>query len=136
MATTPTISWSGVLLRLAFALALVLVTYNPSRFSFYHWVMHAGAGATALKAFAGVVVAIGWILCVRAAAVSLGLLGAVLLTALMATLVWMLFSYHIIDSAGRSTLVWIGLIIVGVVLGVGLSWSLVKARAVGQVEVD
>jgi hypothetical protein len=36
----------------------------------------------------------------------------------MATMVWILFSCHIIDSAGRSTLAWIGLAIVP---GVGLS---------------
>jgi hypothetical protein len=32
--------------------------------------------------------------------------------------------------------VWIGLAMAGAVLGVGLSWSLVRARAVGQIEVD
>jgi hypothetical protein len=42
----------------------------------------------------------------------------------------------VIDAAGRSTLVWIGLVIAGVVLGVGLSGSLVRAKAVGQVGVD
>ena len=65
-----------------------------------------------------------------------GWLGGALLTALMATVVWMLYDYHIIDSAGRSVLVWIGLVTVGIILGVGLSWSLIRARVVGQVEVD
>jgi Family of unknown function (DUF6524) len=31
---------------------------------------------------------------------------------------------------------WIGLTIAGIVLGVGLSWSLIRARATGQLEVD
>lgn len=132
----PNISWSGIFLRIAFALLLVLLTFNPSGCSFYHWVIKAGAGGMAIKAFAGVLLLIGWIICLRAAAVSLGLLGAALLTALMATVVWMLFEYHVIDSAGRSTLVWIGLVIAGIVLGIGLSWSLVRARVVGQIEVD
>jgi hypothetical protein len=48
----------------------------------------------------------------------------------------MLIDYHVIDVAGRSALVWIGLVIAGVVLGIGLSWSLVRARVTGQVEVD
>ena len=133
---TPGISWSGIVRRIVFALALVLLTFNPSGWSFYHWVARAGSGDMALKAFAGVLLLIGWITCLRAAAVSLGLLGAALLTALMATVVWMLFEYHVIDSAGRSTLVWIGLVIAGIVLGIGLSWSLVRARVAGQVEVD
>lgn len=132
----PGISWSGVLVRIVFALALVLLTFNPSGYSFYHWIVRAGAGAMAVKAFAGMLLLIGWIVCLRAASVSIGMLGAVLLTALMATVVWMLISYHVIDSVGRSMLVWIGLVIAGVVLGVGLSWSLIRAKVVGQVEVD
>ena len=133
---SPNISWSGVLLRIVFALALVILTFNPGGWSFYHWIFKAGAGGMAVKAFAGLLLLIGWIVGLRAAAVSLGLLGAVLLTALMATVVWMLFEYHVIDSAGRSTLVWIGLVIAGFVLGIGLSWSLVRAKMVGQIEVD
>lgn len=134
--TSPSISWSGILLRVAFALALVLLTFNPSGWSFYHWIFKSGAGSMAVKAFAGVLLLIGWIICLRAAAVSIGLLGAVLLTALMATVVWMLIEYHVIDTVGRSSLVWIGLLTAGIVLGIGLSWSLIRARVVGQIEVD
>ena len=133
---TPGISWSGIVVRIVFALALVLLTFNPSGWSFYHWVVKAGDSGMAVKAFAGVLLLIGWIVCLRAAAVSLGLLGAVLLTALLASVVWMLIDYNVIDSVGRSALVWIGLAIAGVVLGIGLSWSLVRARVAGQVEVD
>lgn len=133
---TPGISWSGIVTRIAFALALVLLTFNPSGWSFYHWVVKGAVGGMAVKAFAGVLLLIGWIVCLRAAAVSLGLLGAVLLTALLASVVWMLIDYNVIDSVGRTALVWIGLAIAGVVLGIGLSWSLVRARVAGQVEVD
>ena len=90
----------------------------------------------AVKALAGALLRIGWILGLRAAAVSLGLLGAVLLAVLMATVVWMLFEYHIIDSAGRPTLVWIGLGIAGILPGIGLSWFLVRAKPGGHIEVD
>ena len=33
------ISWFGVFMRLVTALAVVLLTYNPSGHSFYHWAM-------------------------------------------------------------------------------------------------
>jgi hypothetical protein len=133
---TPGISWSGVALRVVLALALVLVTFNPGGWSFYHWLTAPPAGITAVKAFAGLLLLIGWLVCLRTAFVALGLVGAVLLAALLGTVVWMLIDYHVIDVAGRSTLVWIGLVIAGVVLGIGLSWSLVRARVTGQVEVD
>lgn len=35
-----------------------------------------------------------------------------------------------------SLLSWISLIATGIVLGTGLSWSLLRARVTGQVEVD
>jgi hypothetical protein len=133
---TPGISWSGVALRVALALALVLVTFNPGGWSFYDWLSAPPAGVTAVKAFAGLLLLIGWLVCLRTAYVALGLVGAVLLAALLGTVVWMLIDYHVIDVAGRSALVWIGLVIAGLVLGIGLSWSLVRARVTGQVEVD
>ena len=133
---TPGISWSGVALRVVLALALVLVTFNPGGWSFYHWLTAPPAGITAVKAFAGLLLLIGWLVCLRTAYVALGLVGAVLVTALLGTVVWMLIDYHVIDVAGRSALVWIGLVIAGVVLGIGLSWSLIRSRVTGQVEVD
>jgi hypothetical protein len=133
---TPGISWSGVALRVVLALALVLVTFNPGGWSFYHWLSAPPAGITAVKAFAGVLLLIGWLVCLRTAYVALGLVGAVLLTALLGSVVWMLIDYHVIDVAGRSAMIWIGLVIAGVVLGIGLSWSLIRSRVTGQVEVD
>lgn len=133
---TPGISWSGVFVRIAFAVALVLLTFNPSGYSFYHWSLGPPPGITALKAFAGVVLLIGWVICLRTAFVSLGILGLVLGVALLGTLVWLLVDARLIDASSTSSMTWIALVIAGVVLGIGLSWSLVRARTTGQVEVD
>ena len=130
------ISWSGVALRVVLALVLVLATFNPSGWSFYHWISAPPTGITAVKAFAAVLLLIGWLVCLRTAYVALGILGVVLLALLLGTVVWMLIDYDVITVSERSTLVWIGLVIAGIVLGVGLSWSLIRARATGQVEVD
>jgi hypothetical protein len=129
------ISWSGVAWRVAFAIALVLLTYNPSGYSFYHWMTAPPAGIDATKALAGVALAIGWVMCLRTAFVSLGMLGLVLGGALLACFVWVLADYKLVDATGP-TMVWIVLLIVGAVLGIGLSWSLIRARATGQIEVQ
>ena len=76
------ISWSGVVVRLVLALLLVLATYNPTGYSFYHWISALPTGITAVKAFASVLLAIGWIVCLRTAYVALGMLGVVLVVAL------------------------------------------------------
>ncbi len=55
---------------------------------------------------------------------------------LVGTFVWLLMDLHVLHADGRTGLVWIGLVAFGAVLGAGLSWSLIRARATGQVEVQ
>jgi hypothetical protein len=130
------ISWSGVVLRIVLAIALVLLTFNPSGHSFYHWITAPPPGITALKAFATVALLIGWIVCLRTAFVALGVIGVVLCTALLGTFVWLLFDWRVLQSTDSAALAWIGLVILGIVLGIGLSWSLIRARTTGQIEVE
>jgi len=128
------ISWGGVLARVAFAIALVLLTFNPSGWSFYHWLTAPPTGVTALKAFAGVALLIGWIVCLRTAFVALGWLGVILCAALLGTGVWLLFDIRLLHDSDSNALTWIALVIVGIVLGIGLSWALIRARTTGQIE--
>ena len=130
------ISWSGVLLRMVFAIALVLLTFNPTGHSFTHWLTAPPAEITPLKAFAGLALLIGWIACLRTAYVSLGVVGLVLGGALLAALAWLLVDVGWISIGSTTSMVWVVLLILGILLGVGLSWSLLRARATGQVEVQ
>jgi hypothetical protein len=130
------ISWVGVLGRMAFAVALVLLTFNPSGHSFFHWLTAPPQGITALKAFVGILLIIGWVFCIRTAFVSLGTLGMALGAALLGTLVWLLVDLGWLAVSGTTAIAWIALVVLGVLLGVGLSWSLIRARATGQIEVQ
>ena len=133
---TPGISWAGVIWRLAFAVVLVFLTFNPSGHSFYHWLTAPPTGITALKAFAGVLLLIGWVFCVRTAFVSLGTIGLVLGAALLGTATWMTVESGWLRLDGLTAMTWVALLILGILLGVGLSWSLIRARTTGQVEVQ
>ena len=128
------ISWSGVFTRILFATALVLLTFNPSGWSFYHWASSPPPGMTPEKALAGIVLLIGWIVCLRTAFVAFGWLGVILCAAFLATFVWVLFDLRILQSMDSTVMLWIALIIIGVILGIGLSWSLIRARTTGQIE--
>jgi membrane protein DedA with SNARE-associated domain len=68
--------------------------------------------------------------------VALGALGLVLSALVLGTLVWMLQDYGIINPDNPSLISWITLIVIGIIFGIGLSWSLLRARVTGQVEVD
>lgn len=132
---TPGISWVGVILRLLFAVALVLLTFNPSGYSFYHWLLGTQVDVAG-KALVGVLLLIGWVVCLRTAYVSLGTLGLVLGAALFGCVVWLLVNTGVLSLSGVAALTWVALTMLGLLLGVGLSWSLIRARATGQVEVD
>ena len=129
------ISWGGVLIRLALTVALVIATFNPSGTSLYHWLTAPPVGITAVKAFAGVALLIAWFICLRNAYVALGAVGLVLAGLLLSTFVWVLYDTKILHETSNVALTWIGLVVLGVVLGVGLSWGLLRARATGQIEV-
>jgi hypothetical protein len=126
------------LVRLGFALVLVFVTYNPSRFSFAHWVSGAFSAGTlgALHFFAGVILLIGWTLFVRTTWESIGALGLVLAACFFGTLVWLLVDADLLDMESFAALIWVALTCIAVVLALGMSWGHMQRRASGQVDVD
>lgn len=66
------ISWLGVFMRLVGPAAVVLLIYNPTGYSFYHWAVRDFAAITAMEAFTGALLLIGWIVCIGTAFVALG----------------------------------------------------------------
>jgi hypothetical protein len=60
----------------------------------------------------------------------------VLSALVLAALVWVPRDYGFLDPDRPSLLVWTSLIAIGIILGIGLCWSLLRARVTGQVEVD
>ena len=128
----------GFLLRLVGTTVLVLATYNPSGWSYLHWVKSAfGDGGLGPAHFvAGVVLVIGWIILLSATYRSIGLLGLILGGALFGGLVWWLIDIGVFSIDSASEMTWVILIVTSIVLAIGLSWSHVWRRLTGQFEVD
>lgn len=122
--------------RTLFAVALVLATWNPSGWSYVDWALRDYSTFDAVKAFFGLVLLTGWAFCLRAAWVSLGALGIALVAALFGTIVWMLVQFGVVHADDRRALVWIVLVGVGVVLGIGVSWAKLRQRASGEIETN
>jgi hypothetical protein len=131
----PGISFSGVLTRIVLSVLLVFVTFNPSGTSLVHWLATPPVAITPGKAVAALFLGIGWILCLRTAFIALGKWGLLLGAGFFATLVWLLVDRNWLGVDG-SAIVWVGELVVGLLLGVGLSWSLLRAKATGQLEVN
>lgn len=130
------ISWFGVLVRMVAALIVVIGTWNPTGYSFYHWVIGSGATSLPVKAFCGALLLAAWVMCLRTASASLGTIGFILCALVLGTLVWVLTSYGIVEDDRPTFVAWASLVVLGLILGIGLSWSLMRARATGQVDVD
>jgi hypothetical protein len=124
----------GFLLRLAGALALVLATYNPEGRSFTHWVLRGEDGLTPLKAFAGVVLTIGWVFVFTSTWRALGFVGTGLALALVGTGLWLAVDWtH--ASLGARAVTYLALLGIALVFAGGMSWSHLRRRVTGQVDV-
>jgi hypothetical protein len=126
----------GALLRILAALLLVIVTFNPSGHSFYHWVVIDPLHPGAVKLLAGVALLICWVIYITATMRSLGLLGVVLLLALFGALVWLAVERGWLQLGANRAMAWVGLVATGLVLGIGMCWSFVRRRLSGQADVD
>lgn len=124
--------------RLIAAVVLVFVTFNPSGYSFLHWakVAFIGGGLDAIHFFVGVVLTVGWTIFIIATSRSLGTLGTVLSVALIGTGIWLLADLGIIHVGSTTTVTWLILIALAILLATGLSWSHIWRRLSGQLEVD
>ena len=130
------LTFAGFLLRAAFALALVLLTYNPSGYSYAHMLQAGFPAVTPLEAVLGVLLLIGWFVFLRATLSSIGPLGMVLALALFAALIWLIVSWGWVKLSNTGAIVWISLVVLALILAVGMSWSYLYRRWSGQATVE
>jgi hypothetical protein len=128
--------WLGILLRVVAGVVLVLVTVNPLGWSYHHWAMSDVRDFGPAKAIAGALLLGGWVLYVRAAFHALGVLGVGLMALGCAAVVWLLSDWGLLDPSQPRALAWILLVSLGLVLGVGLAWSILRRRLTGQVDIE
>jgi hypothetical protein len=127
---------SGISLRFLFALLLVLCSYNPSGYSFFHWAYHSINAITPYIAIAGLVLIIGWVIYLKATLNSLGLVGILLASALFSCLIWLLIYWQLLSLDNTSAMAWAIEILLSVVLALGMCWSHFSRRLSGQIDVD
>lgn len=135
MAYTP-ITWAGIGLRFLAALVLVFATYNPSGYSFYHWGIQQINDFSVIKLFVAIVLLIGWTVYIRATLRSLGAFGLFLAFAFFGTLIWLIVDTGIISVENIDVVLYLVLIIASAILTTGMSWSHIRRRISGQVDMD
>ncbi len=116
------------------AMFLVLATYNPSGYSYYHWVSELDNGDWILKLLVGVVLVILYATFGLATQRSLGRLGIAAWLLFFAIATWTMIDLGLLRIAGAGTMAMIVLVNLANVLAVGVSWSYVRARLSGQAD--
>jgi hypothetical protein len=126
----------GFLLRFLFALLLVLLTYNPSGYSYAHWLENSFSNFGPLLAIAGISLIIGWVIYIRATLRSLGLVGLILAGLFFGAIVWLFIDWGWLSLDNVNAVSWVILILLSAVLAVGISWSHIRRKISGQVDAD
>ncbi|MET0988411.1 MAG: DUF6524 family protein [Steroidobacteraceae bacterium] len=129
-------SFFGFAWRILFAVALVLLTFNPTGHSYFHWVRSGFPSFTPVQAVLGIALLILWIFLWRSMMQAIGILGLMLTAALTAALVWLFASWGWFDVSNTTTMSWVVLLALGLILGVGMSWAIVRHELTGQAAVD
>jgi hypothetical protein len=127
---------TGFLLRWLFAFGLVTVTYNPTDYNFVRWAATQGQTQLSVTVLVGLVLLVGYIIYLRATLRSIGAFGMLLILALVGALLWVAYDFGLLDLQNRALTMWIGIFALSLVLGIGLSWSIVRRKLSGQADVD
>ena len=130
-------SWANFSVRFLFAGLLVIGTYNPSGYSYTDWVLaDFPASINAISAFTGIVLIIGWVIYLRATWNSLGPIGLLLALVFFGTIVWLMVDLGLLAADDAGVMNWVILIVISAILAVGMSWSHIRRRMTGQIDMD
>ena len=130
-------SAGGFLTRWLVALALVLVTFNPTSWSYVHWLLADWPGDNMpLKALAGVVLLILYVIFLLSTWRAIGALGVLLAVLFFAAALWVLVSYGWLDPHQTTLMTWVVLVVFATILAIGMSWAHIRRRMSGQIDVD
>lgn len=126
----------GFILRWLIAFGLIALTYNPTEWNFTTWVSTTWPDQMPLAVLLGLLLLVGYIIYLRATLRSIGPFGMALVAAIFGALIWVLVDFGIVrlDNPGLNT--WLGIVALSLVLGIGLSWSIVRRKLSGQADVD
>ncbi len=127
---------TGFLTRWALAFGLLSLTYNPTEWNYFSWASDNLREQTAIAVLVGLLLMAGYIIYLRATLRSIGLIGMGLVGAIVASCVWVLIDQGIISLQSAEFKIWIALVCLSFVLGIGLSWSHVRRAVAGQYDMD
>lgn len=127
-------SYPGIIVRWLISMFIVFATFNPSGYSYIHWVMGRSGEPWSLKILAGLllgsIVATFFLATVR----SLGLRGILATAGLLIAATWTMIDFGLLSNLSNGAYVTVALVAVASILALGVSWSNLTLRVTGQVD--
>jgi hypothetical protein len=122
----------GILVRTLTCFLLVFATWNPTGYSYVSWARHSPWATAPEIATAGALLLALHILFTRIAWLSLGADGVSAALAILVAGLFTLSEFGLVDLWQRQSWVYALLMGFSLVLAIGVTWSLLKRRIVGQ----
>ncbi len=126
----------GFLIRWLLAFVLIAATFNPTEWNFTRWASDNFASNIPMTVLLGLLLFIGYVIYLRATLRSIGGFGMFLVFAVFAALIWVLYDMGVLSLNNSNLNVWMGILALSLILGIGLSWSFVRRAISGQFDVD
>ncbi|NNE53244.1 MAG: hypothetical protein HKN30_12695 [Sulfitobacter sp.] len=126
----------GFILRWVCAFVLLAATFNPTEFNYVNWARDQGAAHLSVAVLLGLLLFIGYLIYLRATLRSIGGFGMMLVLAVVGAGLWVLYDFGILRLDNSDSNLWLSLIALSFVLGIGLSWSHVRRALSGQSDMD
>lgn len=126
----------GVFIRWLGAFVLLSLTYNPTQWNYIAWVRATWPDQMPLAVFLGLLLGVAYMVYVVATLRSIGAFGVLVVAAIFGAGLWVLTDWGVLTLADPSLNLWLGILVGSLILGIGLSWSILRQRLSGQASVD
>ena len=126
----------GILMRWLGAFVLLAATYNPTEWNYVRWAETNGAAQLPLTLFLGLILLVFYLVYLLATLRSIGKFGMILIAAIFGSGLWVLIDWGVVSLTNPAANTWLGLVALSLILGIGLSWSILRQRLSGQATVE
>ncbi|MEO5373307.1 MAG: DUF6524 family protein [Alphaproteobacteria bacterium] len=127
-------SYPHLLQRWLMAMLIVFATYNPSGYSYAHWLIDLDDQRWSLKVLVGTGLLILHLTFVFATFRALRSTGLLVAVAFFVALIWTIIDNGYLTSLGVRSWISIILGIFATILAIGVSWSYIRGRLSGQAD--
>ena len=126
----------GILLRWLGAFVLLAAIFNPTRWNYLAWARESWSSQMPLILVRGLILGVAAMVYLVATMRSIGILGSIVIAAICAAGPWFLTDWGLLGLGNPALNIWLGLLVLSLILGIGMSWSILRQRLSGQQTTD